>query len=115
LEAAQDRRDLARALWADTAYRAQRNEAMLAGRGFVNQIHRKKPQGRPMPEHVSRGNAGKSAIRSHVEHVFAHQKGITGVVVRTIGIERALVKIGMANLVYNMRRVVFSNARAAPA
>ena len=86
-------------MWADTAYRAQRNEAMLAGRGFAIQIHRKKPQGRPMLEHVSHGNAGKSAIRPHVEHVFAHQKRIMGVVVRTIGIARAHVKIGMANLV----------------
>jgi hypothetical protein len=68
-----------------------------------------------MPEHIRRANAAKSVIRSHVEQVFAHQKGITGVVVRTIGIARALVRIGMANLVYNMRRVVFLNARASPA
>jgi len=41
-----------------------------------------------------------------VEHVFAHQKGPMGLIVRTIGIARARVKIGMANLAYNLRRFV---------
>ncbi len=115
LEAVLNRNNLASAVWADTAYRSRKNEAMLARRGFVSHIHRKKPQGKPMPDHVARGNATKSVIRSHVEHVFAHQKGIMGLVVRTIGIARAQVKIGMANLAYNMRRLVFLTARAAPA
>jgi IS5 family transposase len=35
-------------VWADTAYRSAKNEAMLAGRGLVSRIHRKKPKGRPM-------------------------------------------------------------------
>lgn len=30
--------------------------------------------------------------------VFAHEKGLMGLVVRTIGIARARVKIGLANL-----------------
>jgi transposase, IS5 family len=115
LEVVLDRNNLASSVWADTAYRSAKNEAMLARRGFVSQIHRKKPQGKPMPDHVARGNATKSVIRSHVEHVFAHQKGIMGLVVHTIGIARAQVKIGMANLAYNMRRLVFLSARAAPA
>jgi hypothetical protein len=33
--------------------------------------------------------------------------------IRTIGIARATVKIGMANLVYNMRRLVFLNRLVA--
>ena len=115
LEAVLDRTNLAGAVWADTAYRSAKNEAMLIRRGFVSHIHRKKPMGKPMPEHVARGNATKSMIRSRVEHVFAHQKGIMGMCVRTIGIARAQVKIGMANLVYNMRRLVFLSARTAPA
>lgn len=35
--------------------------------------------------------------------------------VRTIGIARARIKIGMANLVYNMRRLVWWERRTAPA
>jgi hypothetical protein len=33
--------------------------------------------------------------------------------IRTIGIARATMKIGMANLVYNMRRLVFLDRLAA--
>jgi len=33
--------------------------------------------------------------------------------VRTVGIARARVKIGMANMVYHMKRLVFLDRRAA--
>jgi hypothetical protein len=48
-----------------------------------------------------------------VEHVFAHQKGLMGLCVRTIGIARAKVKIGLTNLAYNMRRFVWLRAKYA--
>ena len=115
LEAVLDRENTASDVWADTAYRSAKNEPMLASRGLVSRIHRKKPQGRPMPERTRRANARKSAVRSRVEHVFAHQKGIMGLMVRTIGIARAEVKIGLANLAYNIRRLVWLSTRAAPA
>ncbi|CCG08935.1 Transposase (Class II) [Pararhodospirillum photometricum DSM 122] len=54
-------------------------------------------------------------MRSAVEHVFACQKGPMALFVRTIGIARAKTKIGMANLVYNMRRLVWWDGRTAPA
>jgi len=57
-----------------------------------------------MPTRTRRSNAGKSMIRSRVEHVFADQKSRTGLFVRTVGIKRAEMKIGLANLVYNIRR-----------
>jgi transposase, IS5 family len=94
-------------LWADTAYRSKANEKHLADNGLRSQIHRKKPPGRPMPLNVARANGAKSKVRSAVEHVFAHQKGPMGLVVRTIGLARATVKIGLANIVYNMRRAVW--------
>ena len=40
-------------------------------------------------------------MRARVEHVFAQQQQR---LVRTIGKERAVVKIGLMNIVYNMRR-----------
>jgi IS5 family transposase len=92
-----------------------RNEAMLQARGLVSRIHRKKPPGRPMPRRTRRANAAKSAVRSAVEHVFAHQKGPMALVVRTIGMARARVKIGLVNLAYNMRRLVWLSGRSAPA
>ena len=46
-------------------------------------------------------------MRARVEHVFGDQKNGMGTgIVRTIGIVRARCKIGMTNLVYNMRRFV---------
>ena len=65
-----------------------------------------------MPERTRRANARKSVVRSKVEHVFAHQKGLMAIIVRTIGIARAKVKIGLANLAYNMRRLVWLHRRA---
>jgi len=113
LEDVLDRRNTASGVWADTAYRSAKNEAMLARRGLASRIHRRKPKGKPMPERVRIANAQKSKVRSAVEHVFAHQKGLMGLVVRTIGIARARVKIGMANLAYNMRRYVWLTAKYA--
>ena len=75
----------------------------------------KKPKGRVMPERTRISNARKSRVRSAVEHFFAHQKGLMGLVVRTIGIARAKVKIGMANLAYNMRRLVWLSGTYAAA
>jgi transposase, IS5 family len=100
-------------VWADTAYRSKANEDFLAKNGFVSRIHRRKPPGRPMPETRRRANALKSKVRSRVEHVFAAQKDKMDLFVRTIGIARATMKIGMANIVYNMKRLVFLDRLAA--
>jgi IS5 family transposase len=94
-------------VWADTAYRSQANEQWLAGKHLVSRIHRKKPKGKPMPANMARGNATKSTVRAAVEHVFARQKGSMGLFIRTIGLARATVKIGLANLTYNMKRAVW--------
>ena len=102
-------------VWADTAYRPAKNEAWLAERGLVSRIHRKKPPGRPMAARIRQANARKSAVRSAVEHVFARQKGPMALVVRTIGIARARVKIGLANLAYNMKRLVWLSGKATTA
>ncbi|MBS1036154.1 IS5/IS1182 family transposase, partial [Gluconobacter cerinus] len=40
-------------------------------------------------------------------HVFADQKSQTGLFVGTVGITRASMRIGLANIVYNMRRFLF--------
>ena len=97
-----DKENTASEVWADTAYRSAKNEEMLAKRGFVSRIHRKKPKGRPLPERIRIANARKSKVRSAVEHVFAHQ-GQMGLIIRTIGLARARVKIGLANLAYRLR------------
>ena len=105
---------MAAGVWADTAYRSKKNEAFLAKGMFVSNIHQKKPPRRPMPERTASANAKRSAVRSAVEHVFAAQKHRMGLFIRTIGIARARIKIGMANLAYNFQRLIWLEGRTAP-
>lgn len=102
-------------VWADTAYRSRVNPALIARRGLTPQFQRAKPRSRPMPPHIARGNATRARVRSRVEHVFAAEKRRMGLVVRTIGLLRATAKITLANLAYNMRRLVWIEGRAVPA
>jgi hypothetical protein len=60
-----------------------------------------------MPERTRIANARRSAVRSRVEHVFGDQKNRMGLYVRTIGMARAKIKIGMVNIAYNMRRLIY--------
>lgn len=102
-------------IWADTAYRSKKNEAFLAAGMFKSHIHQKRKPRRALPERIARANTRRSKIRAHVEHVFAGQKHRMGLVVRTIGISRARIKIGMANLVYNLQRLAWLEGRTVPA
>jgi transposase, IS5 family len=102
-------------VWADTAYRSAVNLALLDRRGLKPQFQRKKPRGKKMPAHIARGNATRARVRSRVEHVFAAQKCRLGLLVRTVGMMRARVKIGLANLAYNFTRLAWLQGRPAPA
>ena len=64
-----------------------------------------------MAPHIRRGNASRSKVRAGIEHVFAQQKGSMTLCIRTIGIARAKAKIGLANLTYNIRRLVWLDRR----
>jgi IS5 family transposase len=110
-----DPNNTASAVWADTAYRSAANLALLARRGLVPQFQRAKPRGRPMPPHMVRGNATRARVRVAVEHVFAAQKCRLGLIIRSVGLARAITKLGLANLVTNMRRLAWFATRPAPA
>ena len=109
-----DPANTARGVWADTAYRSQANLALLKKRRLVAQFRRAKPRGKPMPAHIARGNTTRARVRSRVEHVFAAEKRRIKLVVRTIGLARARAKITLANLAYNLSRLVWIEARPAP-
>lgn len=110
-----DKANTASAVWADTAYRSQKNETRIAGAGLVSKIHFRRAPGKALTANRQRANAARSKIRSAVEHPFAEQKGRMGLCVRTIGIARAKVKIGLANIAFNMKRLVFLERREAAA
>ena len=59
-----------------------------------------------MTEEQKASNRKKSTVRARVEHIFGAQAAMGGHVVRTLGLERAKVKIGLMNLTYNRKRWV---------
>jgi hypothetical protein len=67
-----------------------------------------------MPPHRVRGNASRARVRLAIAHVFAAHKCRLGLVIRSVGLARARAKLGLANLVTHMRRLVWLKARAAP-
>jgi IS5 family transposase len=59
----------------------------------VSRIYREKPKGKPRLDALRAANRTKSKIRARVEHVFAKQKAHIVLVICTIGIKRAEIKI----------------------
>ncbi len=110
-----DKENTASTVWADTAYRSKKNERHIARAGLFSKVHFKKPKGKSLADKLARANAVRSKVRAKIEHVFAAQKHRMGLCVRTIGIERARTKIGMANLAYNFKRYLWLEGRTAPA
>jgi IS5 family transposase len=94
-----------REIWADSAYRSVEIEAQLKGRHLRSKIHCKGYRNKPLTTQQKAHNRGRSRIRARVEHVFGHQvTAMGGKLVRTIGLVRARLKIGMKNLTYNFHR-----------
>ena len=103
-------------VWADSAYLSGDAERRLKKNGFISQVHRRGKRNKPLSKHKRQVNARRSRVRARVEHVFAFQESaMGGKLVRTIGIARARTKIGMMNLVYNMRRLVWLARNRTPA
>ena len=60
-----------------------------------------------MPANIAHANGRRSKVRAAVEHVFARQKRPMALVVCTVGLARATVKVGLANTVDDMHRAVW--------
>ena len=107
LDTVLDPANTARDLWADSAYRSAETEEKLAQQHYRSRVHRRPWRNRPLSEREKKGNTTRSRVRARVEHVFGYMvTSMGGKLVRTIGMLRAKVKIGMRNLTYNMRRFI---------
>jgi IS5 family transposase len=101
-------------VYADSAYRSVETEAKLSLRGLRSRIHQRASRNHPLSKAQDNANRQKSKVRARIEHVFgAQQTSPGGRIVRTIGIARAKAKIGLQNLVYNIRRLVTLERMAA--
>jgi IS5 family transposase len=101
-------------VWADSAYRSEAIEEVLDSMGFDSHIHERSYRNRPLSEQQQQENRERSKTRAKVEHVFGDwTTSMGGKVLRTIGIERAKTNLGLKNLVYNFKRLVFWQGRSA--
>ena len=110
------RENAGKGVWADSAYWSDEYELILGAMDYYSHIHEKGTRDNPLTAKQRAWNKKKSSIRARVEHIFgsiANEQN--GGFVRVIGLARAAAKIGLTNLVYNMRRLVTLSRQRAPA
>lgn len=94
-------------VWADSAYRSEEAELLLAADDYRSHVHTKGKRNQPLTERQKAANRKRSKIRARVEHIFGSMENEQGgMFIRVIGLARATTKIGLMNLVYNLRRCV---------
>jgi Transposase domain (DUF772)/Transposase DDE domain len=78
----------------------------LADKQLSSQIHERAYKDKPLTDEQNASNKAKSKIRARVEHVFGHmQTSMGGMLIRSIGMARAHVAIGLMSLAYNLTRI----------
>lgn len=103
-------------VWADSAYRSVALEGLLAVLNFIGHIHERAYRNRPLSQEQKAANRERSQTRAKVEHVFgAWVMQMGGKLVRSIGLERVKVQLGLKNLTYNFLRLVFWQTRLVEA
>lgn len=99
-------------VYADSAYSSDKIEKRLDYLWYRSRINLKGSRKGPLSEIQQQGNRKKSRVRARIEHVFAQIEAMCGGIIRCIGRHRAAAKIGLLNLVYNMRRFAYLESRA---
>jgi IS5 family transposase len=93
-------------IYADSANSGKEIQKCIPGR-IKNRIHEKGYRNHPLTKTQVRNNTAKSRIRARVEHVFAAMQQYGGKTIRTIGMARAEIQIGLLNLTYNLKRYAY--------
>jgi transposase, IS5 family len=99
-------------VYADSAYSSEKTEQRLSYLWYRSRINQKGKRNEPLTDFQQEQNRKKSKVRARVEHVFAQIEAMHGGVIRCIGRLRAAAKIGLLNLVYNMRRFAYLESHA---
>jgi len=100
-------KDKGQPLYADSAYSGEEMEGMVNKAEMINQIHEKGYRNNPLTQTQKENNRKKSKVRARVEHIFGFMENtMKGSLIRTIGIARAKMNIGLTNLTYNICRAV---------
>jgi IS5 family transposase len=98
--------DKDRRIYGDSAYNGEEVQSCIPEH-IQNRIHEKGYRNRPLTKTQKRNNTAKSRIRARVEHVFARMEQFGGIAIRTIGIARAEMQIGLLNMAYNLTRYAY--------
>lgn len=103
-------------IWADSAYGSDARLAVLEWMGFEPLFNERAYRNAPLSDEQQAANRERSQTRAKVEHVFG--SWVTaggGKLLRTISIDRAKTNLGLQNLVYNLKRLVFLETRVMSA
>jgi len=93
-------------LYGDSAYTGKELQKCIPSH-IKNRIHEKGYRNKPLTKTQERNNTAKSKIRARVEHIFAAMHNFGGKTIRTIGMARAEIQIGLLNLTYNLTRYTY--------
>jgi IS5 family transposase len=98
-----DKDNSSRDVWADSAYGSFEKITYLQDNDFRSHVQRKGYRHKKLNECQIKSNHKRAKIRCRIEHIFGVQAMRAGtLLIRTIGIIRARVKIGLRNLAYNI-------------
>ena len=101
VKAVLSKKDKVQTLHGDSAFNGEAFEEAVKKCEMINNIHEKGYRNNPLTEQQKQSNNGKSRIRARVEHIFGYvYQRVGNPIIRTIGIVRAKVKIGLMNLTY---------------
>jgi len=100
--------DMGKPLYADSAYKSEATETVLAALQIKSKIQHKAYRNKPLKKWQQTFNKKVSKVRCRIEHIFGHMHQRTGQVrIRCIGIARASRNILLKNIAYNIQRSAY--------
>lgn len=107
-----DRSNTSAAVYADSGYAKKGREKTLRKAGYRPCLHRKGQAGYPLDKRQQQRNHRLSRQRAFVEHAFARLKHQGGNHLRTIGLARARVIIGLKVVAHKLMHMARLQQRA---
>jgi IS5 family transposase len=102
-------KDRGQDIYADSAYTGKACTERIQQAGMINQLHEKGYKNNPLSREQKENNKMKSKTRARIVHIFGMitKRGQHSMQLFTKSFARALVKIGMMNLGYNLTRAAY--------
>lgn len=103
-----------RDVFADSAYRSAKTQEKLRNDKLNSKVHYRAYRNKPLSDAQKKTNTTRSRVRARVEHIFGHMTtSMNGLMIHTIGLARATVKVTFKNLAYNLQRFAYLEGRTA--